>query len=416
MLSQKAISPVQYSSIEDRPDVVINGETIVELTTPILSPTQKIGISSITPIRPSSQMSARPDLVSLAMTRTANKADEIMYFNEISNPFSVSDEHVFFLPDPTDTSNAKETSKSEISKWTKRKTEVSQSQKELNKNANVQDKKRIIELMKQNDPKGVQEAFRLSGISEAGVNLETGKTATLDELMSSLDILRTPGMTTEEQTQRLQGKLVFGTNVINKKCTSEITTTQGKSQTIRQNLLKKIKTKQLNVPRPTPKPVVKQEAPKAVTVKDVSTKTNETGFTTQIAPLTHSDSLTSGITLDSGVRLGLSTVPTKNLNTPIGTDIKLDSVLPKTTITQNPMERAITNAISNVTTKTAKIDLTSVSVPLKKEISIKSQPVSTQTKIDLTSVLPKNDVRVKTLEAKTQKIEFKAVRNLFEDR
>lgn len=385
MLSQKAISPVQYSSIEDRVDTVINGETIVELTTPILPPAQKIGISSTAPIRPSTEMSSRPDLVSLAMTRTADRADEIMYFNEISNPFSISDEHVFFLPDPTDVSNAKAMSKSEVSKWTKRKAEVSQSQKELNKNANVQDKKRVIELMKQNDPKGVQEAFRLSGISEAGVNLATGKTATLDELMSSLDILRTPGMTTEEQTQKLRDKIVFGTNVVNKKCTAEITTTQGKSQIIRQNLLKKIKTKQIDVPKPSVKPVLKPDIP---TAKDALPKTIQT-----VQP-TLKDSLISNTTLNDGSEIDLSTALTKKST--------------KTTIDKNPMKHTTTNVVT-------KLDPSVVSIPLHQEISIEDSSTST-IPTDSPIAPLKTEITPKTVDVKIQRAEFKPLRDPFKDR
>lgn len=293
-----SLKPISYSSVDRRSKITVNGQEIIEMTTPIFDPQKDIKYDPNI-IRITSQFEGRPTLVAKALTGSEDDADIILHYNYISNPFSVCAKHIFVAPNIADANKAI-ASGSKLSGRNKPDVNENLSQKELNKNLNVKDKKRILELMKQSNPNLAAELKNkqnsnggnnvvgdgitqeggnsndsnnnnqsqgsgsnsgnnnnnnqsqgssnnpqdyLGGIvNDKGINVITGKPATLDDLVAGIDFIKTPNMACSDQWKAIDGKIIFGANISSRRCSGEITSTQGKSELIRntvRNMIRK---------------------------------------------------------------------------------------------------------------------------------------------------------------------------------
>lgn len=229
MVTQKAISPIVYYSIETRQEIEINGEKLIDFTDQIFSHRKSIGFNHNGTFIIASEFEGKPNLVSYALYTDQNVADMMMFYSEISNPFSISSDMIVMMPNISDVVDAINSQTSEIKKKKKNKSQI-----EFAKKINIQDKKRIMELIKQNNP--ISEFLQnTANINDAGINTRTGEVLTFDDYMKS------PNMTTSDQLKIVDGKVILGANITSKKCSSNITSTQGLSVSIRQSILDKIK-------------------------------------------------------------------------------------------------------------------------------------------------------------------------------
>lgn len=230
MVTQKAISPIAYYSVETRQEIEINGEKIIDFTDQIFSHKNAVNFNHNGTFIIAPEFEGKPNLVSYALYTDQNVADMMMFYSEISNPFSISSDMIVMMPNISDAMNAVNSQTSEIKKKKKNKSQI-----EFAKKINVQDKKRIMELIKQNNP--ISEFLPdIANINDAGINTKTGKISTFD------DYIKSPNMTTSDQLKIVDGKVILGANVSNRRCSDKATPTQGLSISIRQSILTKIKT------------------------------------------------------------------------------------------------------------------------------------------------------------------------------
>lgn len=233
MVTQKAISPIVYYSIETRQEIDINSEKIIDFTDQIFSHKKSVGFNHNGTFIISPEFEGKPNLVAYALYADQNIADIMMFYSEISNPFSISSDMIVLMPNISDATSAVDAQTSEIKKKKKNKSQV-----EFAKNINVKDKKRIMELIKQNNPIG-EFLPNIANINDAGINTKTGAVSTFD------DYIKSPNMTTSDQLKIVDGKVILGVNVSSKKCSDTATATQGLSTSIRQSILAKIKSNEI---------------------------------------------------------------------------------------------------------------------------------------------------------------------------
>lgn len=203
-LAIPSLRPISYQSLESKRTISIDGEEIIDLCSETFS--QKIPmdyrlqVSTIT-----SDLSGRPHLVSRIIMGSEDEADIFMHYNHISNPYCMDETFTFITPNNITAIEA-------INTAVKEDKEVgNESQRELNKSVNEKDKKRIMELMRQHNPQIVTE-----------------NTAPL----------RTTNMTTEPQTKEVGGEVIFGTNVVSKRCSGDLSSTQSRTEMIRNTIRK----------------------------------------------------------------------------------------------------------------------------------------------------------------------------------
>lgn len=242
-----ALKPISFACIENRKTITVKGEQILELTTQAFDPKKNVGFdTNLT--RLSSDLEGKPHLLAKILAGSEDYADIILHYNYISNPFTIDKNMVFVLPNIQDALKAISSGINSSDRNSSKKLD-NQSKKELNKSINKKDKKRIMELMKQANPSLASELASqakqqetTSGdtskngdvvINSAGINEKTGNPATLDDLIASLDFVKTPNMAESDQYKAIDGKIVFGSNISNKRCSGDVTTTQGKTELIR---------------------------------------------------------------------------------------------------------------------------------------------------------------------------------------
>lgn len=241
-----ALRPISYNCIDSRKTVTIRGEKIIEFTTQAFDPKKNIGFdTNLT--RLSSDLEGKPHLLAKILAGSEDYADIILHYNYVSNPYTIDRNHVFVLPNIQDALKAIASGINSSDRNSSKKLD-NQSKKELNKSINKKDKKRIMELMKQTNPtlasdlasQAKQQEISSNDLSSgdvvinsAGINEKTGNPATLDDLIASLDFVKTPNMAESDQYKAIDGKIVFGSNISNKRCSGDVTATQGKSELIR---------------------------------------------------------------------------------------------------------------------------------------------------------------------------------------
>lgn len=236
-----AFRPIDYNLINSRKiEKNLSGEDVINLLDEVIDPKYVISFEQgLTRI--SKELEGKPTAVGKLMSGFEDNTDIILHYNAISNPYTVASNMTFIMP------NIEDVGKSIASKRSAEKRE-NKSKKELNKRTNLKDKKRIFELMKQNNSNVLLESANgsnignldtnnpLVSITDGGINTATGNTATLDDLLASLDFVKTPNMTESEQFKVIDGKIIFGTNISNKRCSGDITATQGKTEMIRKTV------------------------------------------------------------------------------------------------------------------------------------------------------------------------------------
>lgn len=88
---------ISIDTIENKPVRVINGEEIVDLTFKSVNTDVNPGYARV--ILVTREMVMRPDLVSHMYCGSHNKVGSLLKINSISNPFSVDEGDVLFIPD-----------------------------------------------------------------------------------------------------------------------------------------------------------------------------------------------------------------------------------------------------------------------------------------------------------------------------
>jgi len=83
--------------LENKKTRVINGEEILDLTTPSVDTEVKIGFSRL--IMTTEEHIMRPDLVSAMYCGNQKNMGILLKVNSISNPFSIDSNEVLFIPD-----------------------------------------------------------------------------------------------------------------------------------------------------------------------------------------------------------------------------------------------------------------------------------------------------------------------------
>ena len=253
-----ALKPISFACIENRKTITVKGEQILELTTQAFDPKKNVGFdTNLTRLSP--DLEGKPHLLAKILAGSEDYTDIILHYNYVSNPFTIDKNMVFVLPNIQDALKAIASGINSSDRNSSKKLD-NQSKKELNKSINKKDKKRIMELMKQANPSLASELASqakqqetTSGdaskngdvvinsaskngdvvINSAGINEKTGNPATLDDLIASLDFVKTPNMAESDQYKAIDGKIIFGSNISNKRCSGDVTATQGKTELIR---------------------------------------------------------------------------------------------------------------------------------------------------------------------------------------
>jgi len=88
---------LQIDILENKKTKVINGEEILDLTTPSVDTEVKIGFSRL--IMTTEEHIMRPDLVSAMYCGNQKNMGILLKVNSISNPFSIDSNEVLFIPD-----------------------------------------------------------------------------------------------------------------------------------------------------------------------------------------------------------------------------------------------------------------------------------------------------------------------------
>lgn len=196
-----SLKPISYQSLEAKQTIKIDDEEIIDLCSESFSKTvpmdYTLQISTI-----SEDLSGRPHLVSRILMGSEDDADILMHYNHVSNPYSMDGTFTFITPN-------RQTAVEAIKKSASSSQKENESQVELNKTVAEKDKKRIMELIRQSNPQMVSE---------------------------STTPIRTTNMTTEPQTEEKDGEIVFGTNVVSKRCSGDLSSTQSRTEMIRKTI------------------------------------------------------------------------------------------------------------------------------------------------------------------------------------
>lgn len=88
---------INIDTIENKPVRVINGEEIVDLTFKSVNTDVNPGYARV--ILVTREMVMRPDLVAHMYCGSHNKVGSLLKINSISNPFSVDEGDILFIPD-----------------------------------------------------------------------------------------------------------------------------------------------------------------------------------------------------------------------------------------------------------------------------------------------------------------------------
>lgn len=202
-LAIPSLKPISYQSLEYKKTITIDGEEILDLCSETFSQKvpmdYRLQVSTIT-----QDLSGRPHLVSRILMGSEDEADIFMHYNHISNPYCMDETFMFITPNNMTAVEAMRTSE-------KSGKQENESQKELNKNVNEKDKKRIMELMRQHNPQIISE---------------------------NSTPLRTTNMTSEPQTKEIGGEVIFGANVVSKRCSGDLSSTQSRTEMIRNTIRK----------------------------------------------------------------------------------------------------------------------------------------------------------------------------------
>ena len=246
-----AIRPISYRSIEEREVVTVNGQQIIDFTTPMFGHSVPMEYDPNL-VQISKELEGKPHLLALGLGNSEDDADAILAYNYVSNPFSIDSSMVFVAPNFYTVNSDVERTKKKYQRFSVIKKNDNLSQAELNKRINNKDKRRLLELMRQTNPDRYAAVTAQIGrpvnkdkISDGFVDVSTGKTITLDEALSRIDVAKTPNMTTDNQIKKYDGKIVFGTNVSNVRCSGKITPTQGKTEIIRKSVRSLIRSKMI---------------------------------------------------------------------------------------------------------------------------------------------------------------------------
>lgn len=196
-----SLKPISYQSLEAKQMIKIDDEQIIDLCSESFSKTvpmdYTLQISTI-----SEDLSGRPHLVSRILMGSEDDADILMHYNHVSNPYSMDGTFTFITPN-------RQTAVEAIKKSASYSPKENESQVELNRSVAEKDKKRIMELIRQSNPQMVSE---------------------------STTPIRTTNMTTQPQTEEKDGEIVFGTNVVSKRCSGDLSSTQSRTEMIRKTI------------------------------------------------------------------------------------------------------------------------------------------------------------------------------------
>jgi hypothetical protein len=93
---------ISIDVLENKPEIVINGETIMDITARSVDPDVIPGYSRF--IFTNEEMVMRPDLAAHMLCGTHNRMGTLLKLNSIGNPFSLNSNEFLFVPD-TETIN-----------------------------------------------------------------------------------------------------------------------------------------------------------------------------------------------------------------------------------------------------------------------------------------------------------------------
>jgi hypothetical protein len=93
---------ISIDVLENKPEIVINGETIMDITARSIDPDVIPGFSRF--IFTNEEMIMRPDLAAHMLCGTHNRMGTLLKLNSIGNPFSLNSNEFLFVPD-TETIN-----------------------------------------------------------------------------------------------------------------------------------------------------------------------------------------------------------------------------------------------------------------------------------------------------------------------
>lgn len=93
---------ISIDVLENKPEIVINGETIMDITARSVDPGVIPGFSRF--IFTNEEMVMRPDLAAHMLCGTHNRMGTLLKLNSIGNPFSLNSNEFLFVPD-TETIN-----------------------------------------------------------------------------------------------------------------------------------------------------------------------------------------------------------------------------------------------------------------------------------------------------------------------
>jgi hypothetical protein len=93
---------ISIDVLENKPEIVINGETIMDITARSVDPDVIPGFSRF--IFTNEEMVMRPDLAAHMLCGTHNRMGTLLKLNSIGNPFSLNSNEFLFVPD-TETIN-----------------------------------------------------------------------------------------------------------------------------------------------------------------------------------------------------------------------------------------------------------------------------------------------------------------------
>jgi hypothetical protein len=93
---------ISIDVLENKPEIVINGETIMDITARSVDPNVIPGYSRF--IFTNEEMVMRPDLAAHMLCGTHNRMGTLLKLNSIGNPFSLNSNEFLFVPD-TETIN-----------------------------------------------------------------------------------------------------------------------------------------------------------------------------------------------------------------------------------------------------------------------------------------------------------------------
>jgi len=191
------LSVLNFDYLNKLPIININGEDIVDFSEPVFTQGLTVNYQQ-SPVIVTEEFAGRPHLLSKAVYGVEDHADMLLYFNGISNPFSLAAGMVIKIP-TTDSMNAAFS----INKANK----VNKAKVEFNKKLSQKDKDILKNTIENSE-------IRPSNIVADGT---------------------TPFVNNGD------GTLTLGTNVVTKKCKTDLSKTQLISEKIRAAVIEKTK-------------------------------------------------------------------------------------------------------------------------------------------------------------------------------